>query len=102
MPARRMFALLMIALVTAVGCKKEQAGGGNSNDNGTGDIVIGHYGSLTGSEATFGKSTDNGIKLAVQEINAKGGVNGQKIDEGARLDPGAQIRIGQTVLELRR
>ncbi len=29
-------------------------------------------------------------------------VNGQKIDEGARLDPGAQIRIGQTVLELRR
>ena len=29
-------------------------------------------------------------------------VNGQKITEGARLDPGAQIRIGQTVLELRR
>lgn len=29
-------------------------------------------------------------------------VNGQKIGEGARLDPGAQIRIGQTVLELRR
>ncbi|GAA1172126.1 FHA domain-containing protein [Ornithinimicrobium humiphilum] len=29
-------------------------------------------------------------------------VNGQRIDEGARLDPGAQIRIGQTVLELRR
>lgn len=29
-------------------------------------------------------------------------VNGQKIDEAARLDPGSQIRIGQTVLELRR
>ena len=29
-------------------------------------------------------------------------VDGHKIDEGARLDPGAQIRIGQTVLELRR
>ena len=37
-------------------------------------ITIGHYGSLTGSEATFGKSTENGIKLAVEEINAKGGV----------------------------
>ncbi len=37
-------------------------------------IRIGHYGSLTGSEATFGKSTDNGIKLAVEEVNAKGGV----------------------------
>lgn len=29
-------------------------------------------------------------------------VNGERIDTGARLDPGAQIRIGQTVLELRR
>jgi branched-chain amino acid transport system substrate-binding protein len=37
-------------------------------------IKIGHYGSLTGSEATFGKSTDNGIRLAVKEVNAKGGV----------------------------
>ena len=29
-------------------------------------------------------------------------VNGQRITTGARLEPGAQIRIGQTVLELRR
>lgn len=29
-------------------------------------------------------------------------VDGQEIGTGARLDPGAQIRIGQTVLELRR
>lgn len=44
------------------------------------EIIIGHYGSLTGSEATFGKSTDNGIKLAVKEANAAGGVthNGKK------------------------
>jgi branched-chain amino acid transport system substrate-binding protein len=39
------------------------------------EILIGHYGSLTGAEATFGRSTDNGIKLAVEEINASGGVN---------------------------
>jgi len=38
-------------------------------------IKIGHYGSLTGAEATFGRSTDNGIKLAVEEINATGGVS---------------------------
>lgn len=29
-------------------------------------------------------------------------VDGQRIGTGARLDPGSQIRIGQTVLELRR
>jgi branched-chain amino acid transport system substrate-binding protein len=43
-------------------------------------IKIGHYGSLTGSEATFGQSTSNGIKLAIKEINAAGGLNGKKIE----------------------
>lgn len=43
-------------------------------------IKIGHYGSMTGSEATFGQSTDNAIKLAVQEINAAGGINGRQIE----------------------
>src|SRR4051794_20152220 len=37
------------------------------------EIKIGHYGSLTGSEATFGQSTSNGLKLAIAEINAAGG-----------------------------
>ena len=42
------------------------------------EIVIGHYASMTGSEATFGQSTDNGIRMAVDEINAAGGVDGKK------------------------
>jgi branched-chain amino acid transport system substrate-binding protein len=61
------------------GCppKTENATGGN--DAGTGEIVIGEYGSLTGPEATFGQSTNEGIKLAIEEINAAGGVNGRKL-----------------------
>jgi branched-chain amino acid transport system substrate-binding protein len=43
-------------------------------------IKIGHYGSMTGSEATFGQSTDNGIRLAIKEINAAGGLNGRPIE----------------------
>jgi len=43
------------------------------------EIVIGEYGSLTGSEATFGISASNGLKLAVEEINNSGGVLGKKI-----------------------
>jgi branched-chain amino acid transport system substrate-binding protein len=43
-------------------------------------IKIGHYGSMTGSEATFGQSTDRGIRLAIEEINAKGGVNGRQLE----------------------
>jgi branched-chain amino acid transport system substrate-binding protein len=43
-------------------------------------IVLGHVGSLTGNEATFGDSTDKGLKLAVEEANAKGGVKGKRIE----------------------
>ncbi|MCX5688570.1 MAG: ABC transporter substrate-binding protein [Planctomycetota bacterium] len=43
-------------------------------------IKVGHYGSMTGSEATFGQSTDRGIRLAIDEINAAGGVNGRLIE----------------------
>lgn len=43
------------------------------------EIVIGHYGSMTGSEATFGISTDEGIRLAIDEANAAGGIKGKKI-----------------------
>lgn len=43
------------------------------------DIVIGEYGSLTGETATFGVSTDEGVKLALDGINARGGVLGRQI-----------------------
>jgi branched-chain amino acid transport system substrate-binding protein len=43
------------------------------------DIVIGEFGSLTGGTATFGISTDEGLHLALDEINAKGGVLGKQI-----------------------
>lgn len=74
-------------LATLAGCEQKPSGGGGasggsaSGGGSAGDpVLIGHYGSLTGSKATFGKSTDNGIKLAVKEINAAGGVtiNGVK------------------------
>ncbi len=45
----------------------------------TNEILIGHFASLTGTEATFGQSTEKGIRLAVDEINAAGGIKGKKI-----------------------
>lgn len=42
-------------------------------------ILVGHYGSLTGSEATFGKSTSQGIRLALKEFNAAGGLKGRPV-----------------------
>jgi ABC-type branched-subunit amino acid transport system substrate-binding protein len=43
------------------------------------DIVIGEFASLTGSEATFGINSSNGVELAKEEINNAGGVLGRKI-----------------------
>ena len=43
-------------------------------------IKIGEVGSMTGSEATFGISTHQGIELAIKEKNAKGGVKGKKLE----------------------
>ena len=50
--------------------------GGTSD---TKEIVIGQYGSLTGTSATFGLSTANGVAIATEEQNAKGGIGGVQI-----------------------
>jgi branched-chain amino acid transport system substrate-binding protein len=51
---------------------KPAAGGGDT-------ILIGHVASMTGEQATFGASTDNAVRLAIEEKNAAGGVKGKKI-----------------------
>ncbi len=42
-------------------------------------IKVGEFGGLTGSTATFGISTKNGIDMATEEINAAGGLLGKKV-----------------------
>jgi len=65
------------ALFGSCGCGKESAGdGGSAADK----IKIGEYASLTGKEAAFGQSSHKGTALAVEEINAAGGVLGKQID----------------------
>lgn len=39
-----------------------------------GEVKVGAYLSLTGNQASFGNSTRNGIELAIEEINAAGGI----------------------------
>ena len=68
---------LSLALLSGfflAGCNRGAAGG-DSNV-----IRIGHYASMTGPTATFGTSTDEGIRLALEQINAKGGVLGKQVE----------------------
>lgn len=43
-------------------------------------IKIGEYASLTGKEASLGQASHNGTLLAVEQINAAGGVLGRKLE----------------------
>lgn len=43
-------------------------------------IKIGEYASLTGKEASLGQSSHNGTFLAIEHINAAGGVLGKKLE----------------------
>ncbi|HEV2705955.1 MAG TPA: ABC transporter substrate-binding protein, partial [Pyrinomonadaceae bacterium] len=65
--------LLSIALVTG-GCAT--GGPGTTGDR----VKIGVFMSLTGSTANFGISSTNGIKMAADEANATGGINGKQIE----------------------
>ncbi|MES2963762.1 MAG: ABC transporter substrate-binding protein [Bdellovibrionota bacterium] len=81
----KMLALPLVLAVTAmIGCTKksdQSTSGGNdaAKTASSNEILVGEYGSFTGSEATFGISTSNGIKMAIDEINKAGGVKGKQI-----------------------
>src|SRR5574340_1081230 len=77
---------LVVAALAVLACEKKKPEGaaapapGGAAAPAAGDrILLGHVGSLTGSEATFGDSTDKGIQLAIEEVNAKGGVKGKPL-----------------------
>jgi branched-chain amino acid transport system substrate-binding protein len=77
-------ALAAAAVAALVACsggeKQEQAAASTGDAAGSADeIVLGQFASLTGDTATFGTSSRNGVDMAVEEVNAKGGVNGKKI-----------------------
>jgi branched-chain amino acid transport system substrate-binding protein len=60
--------LLAAAVVLPLGCAKR------SNE-----LVVGVYGSLTGTTATFGVSTKNGTQLFFDNLNTAGGIGGTKV-----------------------
>jgi branched-chain amino acid transport system substrate-binding protein len=64
------------AAALSMACERRS---GSGEQNATGDILVGMYGSMTGDGASFGQSSVEGAQLAVEEINNAGGVLGRKI-----------------------
>ncbi len=96
----RKLALILTTTLSLVGCKN---GGGSAGQNAN-EIVVGEYGSMTGSEATFGQSTHNGLAMAVAEINAAGGITvdgrGKQIKLVSYDDQGKTSEVGTAVTRL--
>jgi branched-chain amino acid transport system substrate-binding protein len=98
-------ALALAALAVAVGgCDRKKAAGPAAAPAAAPDaaaprasgarLVLGHVASLTGDQGTFGQSTDRGVRLAVNEQNAKGGVKGRivelrTVDDGGKAEEAA-------------
>lgn len=87
----------VLALAFVAGCDKSgggNSGGGSGSSGGT--IKIGEFASLTGKEATFGVSSHEGTLMAIEEINAAGGLLGKKLElltEDTQSKPGEPATV---------
>ena len=71
-------AVLVSALAVSMmaGC-----GSKSGNSDSKSDVFkIGGIGPMTGDAAAYGEAVDNGAKLAVEEINKNGGINGKQVE----------------------
>src|SRR5450756_2987241 len=85
----------MAVSLLLTGCNKPATPGAGGDDT----IKVGQFASLTGSEATFGQSSHKGTQLAVDELNANGGVLGKKIQ---LLTEDNQSQAGQSATVVRK
>ena len=85
-----MMAVLMVLAMTACGGEKTPT----PSQDETETIRIGGIGPLSGGYANYGFSVKNGAQLAVDEINAAGGINGKQIElsfQDSQADPESAV-----------
>ncbi|WP_309128293.1 branched-chain amino acid ABC transporter substrate-binding protein [Microbacterium sp.] len=68
------------AIILTAGCSGGLAGGGDDGGSEEGPIKLGMLAPFSGSESAFGDYMQNGAQLAVDEINADGGIDGRELE----------------------
>ena len=100
----------LLAATAVAGCGGSGSAGGSSAAAGSSaagsaaaggsTIKIGSIGPVTGAAALYGEAVKNGAQLAVDEINAAGGIAGAKIDfkfEDDEHDPEKSVNAYNTL-----
>lgn len=73
-------ALLVAGAMTLTACGGSDGGSGGSSGSDDDAIVIGMLAPLTGAAAVTGEQMADVVKMAVEEINADGGVDGRDLE----------------------
>lgn len=89
--------LLITTLFTIFACERR---GGGTNGGGSGPILVGYYGDLSGRTSSFGQSTKNGVEMAADEINKAGGINGRQVQIITEDDQGEPNKAATVVTKL--
>lgn len=71
---------LASAMVFSLAACGSNGGGSDEGNPDATTFKIGSIGPITGDTAIYGTAVQNGIQLAVDEINADGGINGYQIE----------------------
>ncbi len=118
MKMKKLLSLLLTAVMTAtllVGCGGSDASSDSvvsTEGTSTNVLKIGGIGPTTGGAAVYGTAVMNGAQIAVEEINAAGGINGMQLELNFQDDEadaeksvnayntlkdwGAQVIVGST------
>ena len=84
--------VMAVATMATAAFSMTSCGKTNYAENNT-TYKIGVFGPLTGGYAIYGQATKNGAQLAVDEINANGGLNGVEFELMSYDDQGAAEKV---------
>ena len=90
--------IAVIAVISLTGCNQKAPSAADAKQT----LVIGGSGPLTGSAASYGNSVKQGAQMAVDEINAKGGVEKIKFElkfEDDQADPAMAVNAYATLVD---
>src|SRR6266511_4139619 len=102
----RSVAAFSIVMVVAAACVSSGSTSNNNNGNGNGNascsspIKIGLLAPFSGIAASVGRNMGEGIKIAVDELNANGGVQGCQVEVVQRDDEFDPSKDAQGAREL--